>query len=72
MKVYYVNRNPQPETGDNEVHVEGCYWLDKISPEHKEHLGIFLNCHSAVAEAKNRGYYNADGCKYCSPACHRS
>ncbi len=66
MANYFVNKNEQ-STGENEVHREGCEWLKKAKDV--EYLGDYPSCHSAVAEAKRRGY-NADGCYYCCNDCH--
>ena len=68
MSIYYVNKNAQPN-GDHEVHKMGCTWMPDAS--NRIYLGDFLNCHGAVAEAK-KYYRTADGCFYCSPACHKS
>ncbi len=71
MPNYIVNRNAQAN-GDNEVHVtprSSCYSPRYPAPENQESLGSHASCHGAVQEAKRRGY-KADGCYYCSPACH--
>lgn len=70
MPKYYVNTQAQFDSGDHEVHKEGCSWLAKV--EKPEYLGEFPSCHAAVAEAKSRGYATADGCYYCCGACHTS
>jgi hypothetical protein len=61
---YYVN-NQKQSNGDNEVHRDGCTYM----PQSRTYLGNFNSCHSAVAEARRRGY-NANGCYYCSRECH--
>lgn len=66
MESYYVNDNAQPN-GDHEVHERGCYWLGLTRS--KTFLGNFSSCRPAVAEARRRGY-NANGCYFCSRACH--
>jgi hypothetical protein len=66
MSRYYVNNNAQPN-GDHEVHVEHCWRLQQAVS--KRDLGEHATCASAVAAAK-RIYRTADGCAYCSPACH--
>ncbi len=66
MARYYVNTNKQ-SNGDNEVHTTGCSFLPNA--ENRVYLGDFNSCGPAVAEAKRRGY-NANGCYYCSRACH--
>jgi hypothetical protein len=68
MKKYYVNNNSQ-SNGDHEVHSETCIYLSLI--QSKKYLGEFYSCAPAVAEAK-KTYVKADGCAYCSPACHTS
>ncbi len=67
MPNYYVNDNPQ-DNGDHEVHVDGCSWLALV--ESKTVLGYHLTCRSAVDKAK-KIYPTADGCKHCSPECHK-
>lgn len=67
MPEFYVNRNKQ-YNGDNEVHQNNiCPYPANV--ENRVYLGIFPSCSGAVREAKNKGY-NANGCKYCAPACH--
>ncbi len=68
MPRYYVNKNAQPN-GDHEVHqTEDC--PNPANEENRDYLGDFPSCHGAVAEAKKR-YPTADGCKFCSPDCHK-
>lgn len=62
MPRYYVH-----SVGDHEVHEEGCSYLPL--PANREYLGTFASCHGAVAEAK-RTYRSANGCYWCSRACH--
>ncbi len=71
---YIVNKNAQAN-GDHEVHK----WPESLcsSPryplsENQLHLGEYVGCTGAVQEAKRRGYQTADGCYYCSSACHTS
>lgn len=66
---YYINLNPQ-SNGDYEVHTADCSYLRLV--ENKKFLGDFSNCYDAIAVAKRMGYPSADGCYYCSGACHRS
>lgn len=66
-KNYYVNKRAQ-SNGDHEVHESDCRELP--SPENREYLGLFYNCHEAVSEARRRGYRKVDGCKICSKECH--
>lgn len=66
MYRYYVNTRAQAN-GDHEVHREGCSYMP--DPSNREDLGIYPSCHGAVEEARRRGY-NANGGKFCSPACH--
>lgn len=67
-KLYYVNQNSQ-SNGDHEVHTDDCSFLP--NPENREYLGIFNNCCDAVSIAKQK-YPTANGCYYCSNACHTS
>lgn len=64
MDHYYVNTRAQ-DTGEHEVHKEGCQWF----PDSTKDLGDHENCHGAVEKAKEY-YSNVDGCKHCSPDCH--
>ena len=68
MTKYYVNKNPQAN-GDHEVHKESCPVLP--DEENRRYLGDFATCHEAVREAR-KIYPTADGCRICSPECHRS
>lgn len=65
-KKYYVSKVAQPN-GDHEVHDETCTWLPQ--PEHRTYLGYHESCYSAVIAARKE-YYQVNGCRYCSPACH--
>ena len=69
MEHYYVNDTAQSESGDHEVHENGCYWLSLVTS--KTYLGMFLSCYEAVTKAKEI-YPTADGCKHCSIDCHTS
>lgn len=62
MSRYYVHT-----VGDPEVHAQGCEKMPL--PENRMYLGEFSSCHGAVAEAR-RTYSRANGCFYCSRACH--
>ncbi len=66
MAMYYVNKNAQ-DNGDHEVHTSDCTFLP--NQENRLYLGDFSNCYEAVREAKKH-YYQSNGCKFCSPACH--
>lgn len=68
MKTYYVNNNPQPATGDHEVHVPDCRYFHMIKD--RSRLGEFPSCQRAVAAAKEI-YPTADGCAFCCPECHK-
>ena len=68
MESYYVNSNAQAN-GDHEVHRYGCSYFPNFA--NAEFLGNYNSCSPAVAEAKRRGY-KANGCYYCSNACHTS
>jgi len=73
MPMYIVNRNAQFDTGDHEVHVtprSACTSPRYPTSANQESLDFHNSCHGAVYEAKRRGYATANGCAYCSPACH--
>ncbi|TOH47065.1 hypothetical protein CGI81_12935 [Vibrio parahaemolyticus] len=68
MARYYVNKNQQAN-GDHEVHKQGCSYMPL---EHnRTYLGEFASCGPAVTAAK-KTYSKANGCYYCSEACHTS
>ncbi len=69
MTDYFVNKNAQPISGDNEVHKDSCARLPNA--ENRISLGKFYTCQMAVVEAQKH-YANADGCAICSPECHTS
>ena len=64
MDKYYVNNNPQ-QTGEHEVHKEGC---DHFPSDHK-YLGEYSKCQAAVEKAQSF-YTNVDGCYWCCRECH--
>ena len=68
MPSYYRNKNAQ-SNGDHEVHKESCNFMPALG--NRDYLGEFSSCHGAV-EAARRKDPSADGCAYCSPACHTS
>lgn len=69
MKNYRINKNTHGNPGGhNEVHSEDCQYYYRLT--NYEYLGTFSSCEGAVAEAKSRGYYNADGCAICSVSCN--
>ena len=68
MARYYVNKNAQ-NNGDHEVHKSGCPFFP--NPDNALYLGVFETCGPAKAEAK-KIYPTADGCYYCSTACHKN
>lgn len=68
MYRYYVNTNAQ-WNGDHEVHRDGCSYLP--APANRIYLGQFMECYSAVAEAR-RHFQQVNGCYYCCRACHTS
>jgi len=66
MAQYCVSKNAQ-DNGDHEVHKEGCkFWPN---PGNRMALGDHPTCHGAVLKAK-RYYPRANGCAFCSSACH--
>ena len=66
-KLYYVNKTAQENSLHHEVHEDGCTWLEIALDT--EYLGLFDDCHGAVAHAKANGYPKANGCKICSFDC---
>ncbi|PHM51430.1 MULTISPECIES: hypothetical protein [unclassified Xenorhabdus] len=66
---YYVHTETDNQ-GDYEVHHAGCLHIPLA--RNREYLGYFSSCTLAVARAKEIGYKTADGCYWCSPACHTS
>ncbi len=66
MNHYYVNNKAQAN-GDHEVHKDGCIFM----PSDKTYLGYFSTCQEAVKVAKVK-FYQVNGCKTCSYACHTS
>lgn len=66
MAYYYVNKNAQAN-GDHEVHKQGCSFMPEAN--NRIYLGDFLSCSPAVQKAKEY-HSQANGCYYCSPACH--
>lgn len=65
METYYVNNHAQAN-GDHEVHKKNCVYF----PSNTTILGTYPSCEGAVKAAKVY-YSTADGCKTCSPACHK-
>jgi len=71
MPNYYVNRNAQPDTGDHEVHVDGCGHGANLVNQIP--LGFYTSCAPAVADARRRfPGHRIDGCYWCSNSCHRT
>lgn len=67
MAKYRVNKNTQSPNNDHEVHKEGCIWWPT---QNYIDLGEHSSCTTAVAAAKAI-YSDANGCKTCSPQCHK-
>lgn len=67
---YYLNTEAQAESGDNEVHKDGCAWMP--AKENQKCLGEFESCEGAVEEAKKTYPDTANGCIHCSEECHTS
>jgi len=71
MIKYFINANAQ-SSGEHEVHRADCEWLEIIIPTNRLYLGTFDNCKSAVTMAEIKyPNWSIDGCKYCSPDCHK-
>lgn len=69
MANYCVNSNPQPSSGDHEVHILDGTCTRLPNPENRVALGDHLNCQSAV-EAAKKIYPSSDGCYYCCEECN--
>lgn len=69
MYSYYINLN-KDINGFNEVHKSSCYYY--LIANNTKYLGQFNNAIEAVTYAKKIGYYNADGCYYCSKEAHHN
>jgi hypothetical protein len=68
MAHYYVNDAEEAE-GYHEVHRSGCKWLPLIVS--KTDLGAYDDCREAVKAAK-KTYRKSNGCRDCSPDCHKA
>jgi len=68
MPLYLVNKEKR-DGKYHEVHLTTC--TRKPLPHNSHQLGNHTTCSSALAAAEKDGYKPADGCKYCSPACHK-
>jgi hypothetical protein len=70
MPNYCVNRDAQSNSGDHEVHdlasTKGCL----PDPSNQIALGSHPDCRSAVKQAKEQHFSDANGCFYCANACH--
>lgn len=64
--IYYVNKNPQ-FNWDHEVHTNTCSRLPE--PANRINLWEHTSCKTAVQEEK-KYFPQANGCYYCSNACH--
>lgn len=69
MARYYVNQNTYNPGNHNEVHKEGCTWLQFIA--NKIDLGFHDNCQSALKAAEIHYPNNVDGCSTCCNECHK-
>jgi hypothetical protein len=67
---YCVNTQEQMN-GDHEVHDLASTYGCLPANWNRRDLGYFSDCKGAVQAAKQL-YAKADGCAYCSPACHTS
>ena len=70
MKKYFINKNRQEsyDGNHNEVHEEGCYWLEKARDV--EDLGYHYSCKGAMIVVLEHYPNTADGCKKCCYECH--
>lgn len=69
MPNFVLNKNAQ-QNGDHEVHNSDnpCHYLHMVV--NREDLGWHLTCSSAITRARSLGYWKANGCAFCVPACH--
>ena len=67
MDHYYVNHTAQA-SGEREVHKNGCRHMPEEG--NRRYVGFFANCRAALYEAQKH-YPDVDGCRFCSPECHR-
>ncbi len=51
------------------VHVLGCRYIPQKKQD-KGFLNRFDNCKDAVADAKLKGFSNANACSHCCPSTH--
>lgn len=69
MPKYIYNANVD-DKGNHEVHDLTCPHLPDVS--NRESIGTFMGCRQAILAAKiATGKNNFDGCKHCSPDCHK-
>lgn len=68
MPLYLVNREKR-DGRYHEVHTSVCAHRPQTHNSH--HLGNHNDCASALRAAEAAGFRPADGCKHCSPACHK-
>lgn len=74
MATYCINSNPQPDSGDYEVHrtsQPACIRLPLLS--NQVNLGEHTNCHLAVSYVKQQNpsiAHKIDGCYWCINECH--
>lgn len=73
MPAYIVNKRKDTK-GRHEVHQfprSKCSSPRYPARENQAQLGEHDNCHGALRAAASKGYKPADGCWYCSRACHK-
>lgn len=66
---YYVNNDPQPGSGEHEVHKASCIWL--ALARSRTFLGYCSDCEEAIAKAKTI-FRQVNGCAYCCKEYHRA
>lgn len=69
MPEYCVNSNPQPGSGDHEVHDLSVGQHCLPVPANRVALGWHSTCADAVNQAKQT-YDDVNGCYYCANDCH--
>lgn len=65
----YIVNTQKTDGKYHEVHDTSCGHLPDSN--NQRWIGPHPTCHTAVTAANNMGFSPADGCNWCSPACHK-
>ena len=65
---FYINRVAQ-DTGEHEIHKGNCACLPSI--KNREYLAKDCTYYYAEQQAKYKGYYNVDACRWCLTRYHK-